>query len=333
MSRLRPSLVLLAICVGAVLISALRLATERTPLPTGSSYSMQPDGAMGLYDWAETIGARTRHLRDLGLDADISGLLVLQPETPLDSLTLEAFDGIATRGGTLIVAGDSVAWLVYVRSLGVTVQPAAYATSTATTPDGMSLPFSGHYRLVSPGAESLLVVENGDSVGLRLPYKEGTLIVVASSDLLTNTGLRDDRVARFVFREILSKLLGQSLAFDEIHHSFAPATPGPATVNTLLFDTAPGRAVIYGALLTFLYVLLSGRRLGPPLSGADPTTTQRTMYEHVQMLADLYRRAGQFRVLHDHFTRHYARLHSARLESARTESELVAAVAEVNDPS
>jgi hypothetical protein len=49
----------------------------------------------------------------------------------------------------------------------------------------------------------------------------------------------------------------------------------------------------------------------------------------VQMLADLYRRAGQFGALRDNLSRHYAR-HSpapaARVAAARSETELIAAV-------
>src|SRR5712691_4843824 len=41
-SRLRSSMALLGICVVALVIGALRLLTERTPLPVGSSYSAQP---------------------------------------------------------------------------------------------------------------------------------------------------------------------------------------------------------------------------------------------------------------------------------------------------
>ena len=60
-------MVLLGICVVALLIGTLRVATERTPLPTGSSFSTQPDGAQALYDWAETVGASSSLLQDLPL--------------------------------------------------------------------------------------------------------------------------------------------------------------------------------------------------------------------------------------------------------------------------
>jgi hypothetical protein len=71
------------------------------------------------------------------------------------------------------------------------------------------------------------------------------------------------------------------------------------------------------------------------------------MYEHVQMLANLYRRAGQFQVVRAAFTQHYARLLArgamgsrrvsnyaealARVQAARTESELVTAIASLDD--
>ena len=63
MSRLRSSMVLLGICVIALLIGVLRLATQRTPLPTGSSYSADPNGAQGLYAWIEAVGGSPGRLQ------------------------------------------------------------------------------------------------------------------------------------------------------------------------------------------------------------------------------------------------------------------------------
>ena len=341
MTRIRSSMVLLAICVCAVLVSALRLATERAPLPAGSSYSSQADGAMALYEWSASVGAQPRQLRDGNIDPSVMTLLVLQPEVPLDSATRAAFDEIPSRGGTLVIAGDSIPWLLYVRALGLTAEPVSLPVSTATTPDRLSIPFSGRYRLSVPGAQPLLVLQDGTNVGLRVPYKRGSLLVVSSADPFTNAGLRAPDVARYVYRDVLSSLSGGSVGFDEIHHSFAPASASPTNVNTLLFDTGPGRAIMYCALLIFVFVSLNGRRLGPALSATDPSATQRTMFEHVQMLADLYRRAGQFHVVHDYFLARYGqRQHVAprerdsalrRVASARTESELIAAVAQVDD--
>jgi hypothetical protein len=182
-----------------------------------------------------------------------------------------------------------------------------------------------------------------------MPYKQGTLVVIASSDLLSNAGLVDPNAARFAYRQFVGSAAGHTIAFDELHHAVPPGVPGPATINTLLFQTPTGRALVYASLLTFGYLLLSGRRLGPSLPARQPSEIPRTMYEHVQMLANLYRRARQLRVVRDAFSRHYARRVArggvgstrtaalaealARIQSARTESDLIAAVAAVDDAS
>jgi hypothetical protein len=102
---------------------------------------------------------------------------------------------------------------------------------------------------------------------------------------------------------------------------------------------------LYASALTFLFLPLAGRRLGPPVLVRSAVETPRTMYEHIQMLANLYRRAGQLDVVRQTFSRQYARalargthdpgrrqgLESAmaRLDSARTESEVITAVGSI----
>ncbi|HLZ27164.1 MAG TPA: DUF4350 domain-containing protein [Chloroflexota bacterium] len=350
MSRLRSSMILLGICVLALLVGALRLLTEQPTLPTGSSYSAQPSGALALYDWATAIGGTARRLRDPDLRQP-SGqasttLLVLQPESPVTDSVRTTFDLVPEQGGTLVVAGDSVSWLLYARGLGITVEPIRDAGGTAATPDGaLRVPSAFRYRVRADGATPLLVLPNGDWVALRAPYRQGSLVVLATPTPLTNAGLSADETSRLVYRDVLAGAAGGgALVFDEINHSFAPVEPGPPTANQLLFTSAPGRALIYTAGLVFLYLLFSGRRLGPPIPARSPVETRRTMYEHVQVLASLYRRAGQFAVVRAAFGRQMTRELArggrastqraailtdalARVESARTESELIAAVA------
>jgi hypothetical protein len=343
-------MILLGICVIALLIGMLRLATQRNPLPTGSSYSTEPNGAQGLYTWIEAVGGSPGRLQEQVVREDQAPatLIVLQPETPFSETARDAFDAVPKRGGTLIVAGESLPWLLYTRDLGVTVEPIRNGASSASTPDGgLRLPIVSRYRVHADDATPLLVDPSGDWVALRMPYKQGSLVVLATPEPMLNEGLRDEQTARFVYRELLAG--ATTVAFDEVHHSFMPpgAAGAPVTVNQLLFSTAPGRAVIYAAVLVFVYVLLSGRRPGPAVPPRPPTETRRTMYEHVQMLANLYRRAGQFATVRDAFSRHYARRLArgarspkqatalaealTRIESARSERELVAAVAGVDD--
>jgi hypothetical protein len=269
-------------------------------------------------------------------------VLLVQSESFVPELDRTAFDEVPKHGGTLVLAGDSIPLIAYASALGVTIdliRPVASATSA----DGqlaLALDPPATHRVRADNATPLLVTANGDWLALRKPYQSGFLVVIATPQPLTNAALREDATARFVYRELLSgPLAGGAIAFDESHHSYAPPTvDSPATVNQLLFQTAPGRAVVYGALLVFVFLLLGSRRLGPPVAARSAIETRRTMYEHVQMLATLYRRAGQLDTLRSTFVQHYTRAlarsgHAARLaeavariEAARSERDLLEAV-------
>jgi hypothetical protein len=346
-SRPRSSLLLLGLCVAALALGGLRLLTETPQFPTGSSYSPRPDGAQGLYEWSQALGGQPRRLPQLPRpgDAPPRTLFIIQPEAVVDATARTTFDRVADQGGTLVLAGDSISTLVYARSLGVALDLLPSLARTARVPDGsLELAVPWRYRLRAPNATPLLVTPGGDAVAIRLDYLHGTLVVVASSAVLTNQGLGDEAVARFVYRQLLSPPAAGDVAFDEVHHPFAPVGGSASpSVDWLLFNTAPGRAVLYAAVLTFAFLLLGGRRLGPPVAARAPSSVRRTMYEHVQMLASLYRRAGQLDVLRGAFIRHYARrlAHAAppdttqaivaRIAAARSETELIAAVAAADD--
>ncbi|HEY3064052.1 MAG TPA: DUF4350 domain-containing protein [Chloroflexota bacterium] len=340
MRRLRSSLILLTLCVGALLASWLQLARDSTRLPAGSSYSYQTDGALALYLWAESIGASPARFREATLPSETPRtLLVLQPEQVITPAARREFEAVARQGGTLVLAGDSIALQLYARELQVPFEPAQIG-STALDQQGTSLPISSRFRLRYAG-EALLTTPSGDALAIRQHYFDGSLVVIATPQPFTNNALRDSHVASFVYRTVLAN--ATTIAFDEAHHSYTPPTESqPATVDGLLFDTAPGRAVVYVAVLTFLFLLLAGRRLGPPLAERGATEMRRTMYEHVQMLGSLYRRAGQLETVRTAFARHYHRIAArsvlaparaalleqsvSQVHNSRSEAELIAAV-------
>lgn len=331
---------LLALSVVALGIGWLRFVTQAPQLPRGSSYSTQPDGAQGVYLWLQSLGDAPRRLQQpLGpADSQPSVLFIIQPEAVPSEADRREFDEVARHGGTIVLAGDSIPSLVYARSLGAALELAADATPSLATPDGASrLAAAARFRVRASNATPLLVFPDGDAAAVRMPYQQGNLVVIATSEVLTNSGLRDRPTAQFVLRELLGGgSVPGGVAFDEVHHSFAPAEMPRVTLNELLFSTPAGRAILYAAGLTFAFLVLSGRRLGPPLQLHGPTETRRTMYEHVQMLAGLYRRAGQLSAAHAAFMRHYARLGRQaediqRIERARTQADLIAAVAAADD--
>ncbi len=336
MTRFRSSMVLLALVAGTLIVTWLQATRER-PLPAGSSYSTQRDGALGMYEWATAIGGKPSRLQDVSIDpsAPPRALLIVQPESLLPESDRRAFDAIPRNGGTLVLVGDSLPLQAYARNLGVTFEP--IAPSIVADPRIVS-----YYALHSSTAsQQLLSTPAQDTVALRKPYLDGTLIVVASAAPLSNAGLEDEATARFVYREILRD---GNLTFDEAHHSYIPPQNAASrvTMNDLIFGTAVGRAVVYATLLTFAYLLLAGRRLGPPIAERGATELRRTMYEHVQMLANLYRRSGQLSTARAFLVRHYQRQLArgalppsradalaravSRVEQARSEPALISAV-------
>jgi hypothetical protein len=172
------------------------------------------------------------------------------------------------------------------------------------------------------GAQSrpLLQAPDGRVIALRTPYKRGTLVVIASPLPLTNSGLRDPDTARFVYRELVAPATGgasagasgRTVMFDEsLHADPRGGLSADASLTTRIqryvFSTPLGWAGVYGGLLFFFYLLFSGRRLGPALRPVRAEAASRTMFEHVQAMAGLYRRGGQFLALRAHFSRHYRR--------------------------
>jgi hypothetical protein len=348
MRRLRSSVLLLALCVVVIVVAWLKVATERPQLPAGSSYSRQPDGAAALYAWAEAEGSAPVRLEQARVLADTPPrvLLVLQPESVISERERRIFDAVARAGGTLVVAGDAFALDLYARELDISIESASVASSASTLDGSLTLQIDTLEHVNAADAAPLLVTPLGDSVAIRKPHLQGWVVWLTTAEPLSNAGLRDPAAARFVYRHVIAPSTSSGgLAFDEIHHGYQPVEAGAEepSVNQLLFQTAPGQAAVAASVLTFVYLLLAGRRLGPPLPPRRPEEQRRTMFEHVQMLAGLYRRAGQLGTVRSTLSRHYTRAQArgtlspqadahltealAQIDAARSESELVSSVA------
>ena len=75
-TRWRSSMLLLGMCVVAILIGVLRLATDHPKPPSSSSYSADPDGTLALYTWlSETAGVQPQRLTDLDVPQEADAAL------------------------------------------------------------------------------------------------------------------------------------------------------------------------------------------------------------------------------------------------------------------
>ena len=357
-NRLKPVLTVLVVFAAFAVLAWVRDRAAQPDLPPGSSYSNAPDGTRAALLWLEAAGLRAGRLEgtETVVQAQPAALFVIQPGFDITSTGRLAFDDVASRGGTLVLAGYTPTLLEYAAELGVRSSFDGDVIETASPPRGvpgrpgapagaapLTVPVHTRVRLQgAPGAQPLLVSSDGRVVALRQPYKRGTLIVLSTPEPLSNDGLRDPDTARFVYRELVAPLIagpqsatgsagtpaspGSSASppvvlFDETHHADPQLGLGPdASFTTRLqryvLTTPLGGAAVYAGALLFLYLLLSGRRLGPALRPVHAGAASRTMFEHVQALAGLYRRGAQFLPLRAHFSRHYRRFVARALGTA-----------------
>src|SRR5207247_1617046 len=114
----------------------------------------------------------------------------------------------------------------------------------------------------------------------------------------------------------------RTVAFDEYHHGVHPTTD----VLVLLTRTWPGRALVFAGVAFFVYLVASGRRLGPaiPLDPRPP----RSSLEYIRGFAGLVRRSGHGEIARRRF-RHELRSALARELGLDPETPLGDVISEI----
>ena len=300
MRRINPLyLVALLLAVATVVFAFATVGTAPASSGrTGSVYDDGGGGAAALRRYLEAMGASTTTLQGERFAPDVSTASVLfilgatEAFTPTDAENVKKF---VSAGGTAVVATD----------LGLLERPLLDAFGLSIT--GLALP--GTHPLSSavfadPPARALAVDRAGSlSLGPRalalasdgrttiaaaVREGRGTFYMVASLGpfLAAGLGQADNaRVALAFAHDAVAR--GGTVAFDEYHHGFHPS----ADVLVLMQTTWPGRALVFAVAAGFLDLVLSGRRLGPPIP-LDPRPA-RSSLEYIRGFAGLVRRSGR----------------------------------------
>jgi hypothetical protein len=160
----------------------------------------------------------------------------------------------------------------------VSVAVAAAPAASISFDQGASLRVSARWEPV--------VRSDGAVLGAMTREGRGTLIVVGSLAPFLNQFLGAEGNGRFALSLAASGFGGnRAIGFDEYHHGSHPSPD----LFVLLQGTWLGRALLFVGVTVFGYLLLSGRRLGPPLP-ADPRPP-RSSLEYVRSFAGLVRRS------------------------------------------
>jgi len=299
MRRVNPLYLLASLLAIATIVFAFATvgAAPTSSGRTGSVYDDGSGGAGALRRYLEAMGATTTTIQGERFAPDVSAASVLfilgatEAITPTDAENVKKF---VSAGGTAVVATD----------LGLLERPLLDAFGVSIT--GVALP--GTHPLANavfadPPARALAVDRAGSlslgpralalatdgrtTVAAAVREGRGTFFVVASLGpfLAAGLGQADNaRVALAFAHDAVAQ--GGTVAFDEYHHGFHPS----ADVLVLMQSTWPGRALVFAVAAGFLYLVLSGRRLGPPVP-LDPRPA-RSSLEYIRGFAGLVRRSG-----------------------------------------
>lgn len=297
----RPSpLYLLA---GLLAIATIVFAFATTSAPTasgrtGSVYDDGPGGTAALRRYLQAMGANTTTVQGDRFAPDASAASVLFILGATEAMTGADADNVkkfVAAGGTAILATDAGiferplldAFDIRINGLAI---PGSHPLANSVFADPPAARIAvDRVGSLALGPRALALANDGrNTIAAAVREGRGMFIVVASLGPFLAAGLGQADNARVVLALTHDAIAsGGTVAFDEYHHGSHPS----ADVLVLLQNTWPGRALIFASLVGFLYLVLSGRRLGPPVP-LDPRPA-RSSLEYIRGFAGLVRRSGR----------------------------------------
>ncbi|MDP9246377.1 MAG: DUF4350 domain-containing protein [Chloroflexota bacterium] len=261
---------------------------------SGSIYDESPGGTSVLRRYLEGVGLTVVPVqgdRFAPSGAGITTLFMLGATDAIEPADLSALHDFVRLGGTLVIASDlglNERRLLddfglsprgaAIRSGDIAVRSMAFAVPPVRT-------LNVDYGLgLRPGDDATVLVQSDGTPLVALASEgRGSVFAVGSLAPFVNAGIGLADNGRFV----LALAQGAArIGIDEYHHGARPAPEFTA----LLAQTWLGRALLAMLGLTFVYLVLTGRRLGPPLP-LDPRPP-RSSLEYVRSFAGLARRSG-----------------------------------------
>jgi hypothetical protein len=315
----------------AALILAAYFQTVR---PTVRPYDPTDRGRSGLRAlvlWLEALDHPVRLVNDLQTLSAGPGLLLISPSTSLvDSdvrrainaqrSSLQERSAVAAwveAGGTLLLVGPTFNTPLSTQ-FEIFVQPADFSLEDARQAQPLLPDLPAELRDIRtttvlgqgdpPVWTSVIVDGDFAPVVMFRAWGAGTVWAMTEDLAFTNAHLRNDQIASLL-PALLRTVPPGAPAYISLRHLQTPNATGD-TITTLqdwLYTTPIGQALSAATLILLLFLLLQGRRLGPPI----PTVTAsrpRAAAEYVVAIAALQRRARQRRHLADH--------HAGRLKLA-----------------
>jgi Domain of unknown function (DUF4350) len=308
--------VLLVVMVLAILVSFLGRAShsEARDAWVPSTFNPVGAGSLAFYETLEQLNWPVGRWREplSRLDAQGTGnaLVITRSRVNLrvafTDQEADLLDNWVKKGNTLLLFGPMTKWddtrvlleqfgfavpkeneadgffpaWSLAREKSIAVAPTAGQTGRLVLPDGPALPVT-----VPQGAKTLWS-NGGESYVLELPYGNGRVICVASSELLDNRYLNQGDNLAIVLRLLTPDgQVPRHLFFEEAHHGYTETF----AVARLIGHPGVRLAVLLGLLGLATFLGSCFVRFGPVLPlQREPG---RSSLEFVDSIAELYHRA------------------------------------------
>jgi hypothetical protein len=291
----------------SIVLAPIQAATNPAD-PRLTTFRASPNGARAAYLTLEQLGVPVgRAGRSFAVAAPSGApLAILAPGRILLEEELSALMVWLRDGGQLLYVPSTLGGRIIqpeiLDSLGLRgVFSADSLRPTVALPhrwtEGLeSLPPSRWALSLGVGAvasgPTTVVTSDSLAVLVERPVGDGRAIVWTQGAWLRNARLRDAADPMSLLARIAQELTasGDTLYFDEYHHGFQEGG-GPVRTSLRFFGSTPlGRATLHLGVIGLLALLVAGARFGAP--DAAPRPTRRSPMEHVQALAQAYRKAG-----------------------------------------
>lgn len=299
---------LLALLAAALVLVALR-SRAAAPQVDFDPASPGETGHKALWLWfaeqgynvAELAGdpfaiPQPAHLLLLPPAEDLVQPSARQPWTHAEAAAVRAF---AQAGGTVVVFEPAAAILraelELAEAVWVPVAPLAQSqpllpTSPARWPGGPV--GNGLAPARTSPAVTVLATAAGEPTAQVQALGDGWVWQLGTPHTLANGALAETPAELALAAAMLRMVpAGGAVLFDTWHLFGAQDRSAVRSLQEWFYRTAPGRATLLALALGAIWLLLSGRRLGPPLE-APPNLQRREAAEFVRAMAGLKRRAG-----------------------------------------
>ena len=300
---------LLLVGLFLLLLVAVLLRGNATPGRRFDPDSPEPNGLLLLREWLQEMGyeVTTTGQQRFALSPRQHLLIIYPGAERFTQNEADSFFDWVEAGGTAVIIGQADSKLR--QALNYDTAP-GYARGDLAQrqpllPEAIE-PFdrAGRPFDLTEAPQMVAVLDNGMGSGMAVLRRGAGWVWLVSEQLtFTNSELSDDRAQAQLLPAFLRTVPARGTVVFDTYHLFGPVLPsGAAPIKSLkdwLYFTTTGWAVVFLLLLGGGWLLLSGRRLGPPLE-RTAQGRRREAAEFVVAMAGLQRRAR----IRDNIARH-----------------------------